>query len=545
MSSFFNSPLLDIIQTGLNTPLAQVQQATSPLTTAQRESKSLYDQLLETSSQPIEIKPIISARDATGTVQSVRDNPHTDAVPTNIDERIRQNLQALETMIDFTPIVGDIKGVTWDPIVAGLQGGFGDGMKMLSAGLIGFVPVVGDAAKTGVKTSLNTVRALKLSKTLNNNIKKANILTPRLRGTTTFFTKISDDNTIYDTHLYDLLTGSDIGQLSVFKKGNDVPYVTNIIGSPNNKKVSEDLYNSFLKHSTSGLLSGKNLLRPEITEKVWNHFPFNIIDNNGLRPNKGIGNIVNLAHPTTIIPEINPSHFIHVNNIPKDYIDSKTLSISGKDIAVYKLLPRYNKWAEFYGYPKISTETPIKDIESLMKKSFEKHNRFYRGLRMPIGEDLDNVKKFLGENASNKDIMNYIASMGRPGDTYASPLSNAGMYGNDVAILRRKFTLGEDPKTWLDDVDFNYTDTPATHTINTGVNYPWATDMDTKIIPNEVRYIPDEFEHVGWMPKNYFDPELGWLVDPDDFDGSLNVYINPIKGIKPKFKQGGKLNENN
>lgn len=161
MSSFFNSPLLDLIQTGSNTPLAQVQRATSPLTTAQRESKSLYDQLLETSSQPIEIKPIISARDATGTVQSVRDNPHTDAVPTNIDERMRQNLQALETMIDFTPYIGDIKGVTWDPIVAGLRGGLGAGLQMARFGLIGLIPGVGDVAKKVGKTAMKNVGRIK------------------------------------------------------------------------------------------------------------------------------------------------------------------------------------------------------------------------------------------------------------------------------------------------------------------------------------------------------------------------------------------------
>lgn len=325
-----------------------------------------------------------------------------------------------ETILDFTPIVGDIKGLTVDPYRAYKEDGWKGALSMAGLGLIGLIPGIGDAAKKGFKT-------FQLNRLLNKNIKKA----------------------------------------------------------------------------------------------------------------------VNLTYPTTIIPKINLSHFTQVDNIPKDYINSKTLSISGKDIAVYNLLPRYNRWAKFYGYPEISTETPIKDIEFLMKKSFEKHNRFYRGLQMPVGEDLDNVKKILGKNASSEDIMNYIASIGRSGDTYATPLSNAGIYGNDVAILRRKFTLGEDPKTWLDDVDFNYTDTPATHTINTGVNYPWATSMDTKIIPNEIRYVPNEFEHIGWMPKNNFDSELGWSVDSDDFDGSLNVYINPLKGTKPKFKQGGKIDENN
>lgn len=151
MSNFFNSPLLDLIQSQFKTPEQQVQRATSPLTQAQRNSKTLYQQLSESSQNPIEIKPIISARDATGTVYSVKDNPHTDTVPENIEERQKQALNILETMIDFTPIVGDIKGLTFDPIRAGIQGGWRAGLSMAGLGLIGLVPGVGDAAKTSGK----------------------------------------------------------------------------------------------------------------------------------------------------------------------------------------------------------------------------------------------------------------------------------------------------------------------------------------------------------------------------------------------------------
>lgn len=296
-----------------------------------------------------------------------------------------------------------------------------------------------------------------------------------------------------------------------------------------------------------------DIVIPEISKNIKQIQLATLLNNNIKHTNIGSprlgalsnGRVVNLNYPTTYIPKTNTSHFIQLDNITRNQTNDKTLSLTGKDFGVYNLVDRYNKWAEFYGYQKILKDTPLKEIEPLMKSTFDRHNTFYRGLRLPVGEDLTEVKKVLGENATEQDILNYIATTGRKGDTYATPFSNAGIYGNDVAILRRKYRLGEDPQTWLKDADFDYTDTPATQTITTGVNYPWASNMDTKLIPNEIRFIPEEFEHVGWMPKTVFDPELGWLVDPDNFKGSLNVYVNPIKGTKPKFKQGGKLNEDN
>lgn len=393
------------------------------------------------------------------------------------------------------------------------------------------------------------IKQIQLATLLDNNIKHANIDSPRLRGYYNAVDELIEPRWIKETHLVDLPTGKDIGQLSTsvkdFQKGT-VPYITNLVGTLGFKSVSRDLYNARLLQSHNGLISGEMLLQPEITERVWKHFPFTVIRNNGKRLGAlSNGRVVNLNYPTTYIPKTNTSHFIQLDNITKNQNNDKVLSLTGKDFEVYNLVDRYNKWAEFYGYQKIPKNTPLKEIEPLMKSTFDRHNTFYRGLRLPVGEDLTEVKKVLGENATEQDILNYIATTGRKGDTYATPFSNAGIYGNDVAILRRKYRLGEDPQTWLKDADFDYTDTPATQTITTGVNYPWASNMDTKLIPNEIRFIPEEFEHVGWMPKTVFDPELGWLVDPDNFKGSLNVYINPTKGTKPKFKQGGKINEDN
>lgn len=56
-----------------------------------------------------------------------------------------------ETILDFTPIVGDIKGLIIDPYRAYKERGWDAGLKMAGLGLIGLVPVVGDAAKKAGK----------------------------------------------------------------------------------------------------------------------------------------------------------------------------------------------------------------------------------------------------------------------------------------------------------------------------------------------------------------------------------------------------------
>ena len=159
MSNFFNSPILTLLQSGPKTPEQQVQYATSPLQQSLNGGQRVS--LPDFTQQPIQIKPIIPARDATGTVQSVRHNTHTDQVPTNVDERLKRNRQILgdvvETAIDFTPVIGDIKGLTWDPIKAGIEGGFGAGLSMAGLGLIGLAPGVGDVAKKAGKVTLKSV----------------------------------------------------------------------------------------------------------------------------------------------------------------------------------------------------------------------------------------------------------------------------------------------------------------------------------------------------------------------------------------------------
>lgn len=86
---------------------------------------------------------------------AIRDNTRTHLNPkTNFVSRtteVRPNQDILknlgETVLDFTPVIGDIKGLTVDPYKAYKENGWKDGLTMMGLGLLGLIPFIGDAAK--------------------------------------------------------------------------------------------------------------------------------------------------------------------------------------------------------------------------------------------------------------------------------------------------------------------------------------------------------------------------------------------------------------
>lgn len=180
-----------------------------------------------------------------------------------------------------------------------------------------------------------------------------------------------------------------------------------------------------------------------------------------------------LVTNTQLTAKSQPSPSITFKTPPKK--EPPTIKITGKDIELNNLIDRFNKFADYYGYTKVPSGADLSEAEKIMKNVFDQHNTFYRGLALPSMDcDVAEVVAAIGANKSSADQLNYLAKAGRKGDTYVSPGSNAAMYGDgqNVAILRRKYNLGENPKTWLADADFDFTDTPATHLIGLGVNYP-------------------------------------------------------------------------
>ena len=77
---------------------------------------------------------------------------------------------------------------------------------------------------------------------------------------------------ISEYELFDTLTGKSIGKMgATFDKRfatKGIQHVDNIVGSEGNRGVSRSLYNAALVDEPSGLVSGENLVHPEITEKV-------------------------------------------------------------------------------------------------------------------------------------------------------------------------------------------------------------------------------------------------------------------------------------
>lgn len=158
-------------------------------------------------------------------------------------------------------------------------------------------------------------------------------------------------------------------------------------------------------------------------------------------------------------------------------------------------------------------------------------------------QDIADVKAALGENATHQQIFDYLAKVGRGNNTYVSPNSlYAPMYGDHkhVAIIRRNYKLGENPKTWIDDADFTIIDTPATQGNKSGtVGYPWAARGSAidKATPTELRINPEDYKHIVWVPRSRRSDE-GWFAGDwsgEPLPGSKNRYFNPDAEVRPNF----------
>ena len=123
-------------------------------------------------------------------------------------------------------------------------------------------------------------------------------------------------------------------------------------------------------------------------------------------------------------------------------------------------LNKLNDFAAQYDYPGLVDGAYTTDeLNAYAKALIDRHNSFYRGVAMPVGEDLVAARNALGSSASDEEILQYVATHGRPGPTgawvFTSPKSNAFMYGKDgTARVTRPYTLGEDRMRWFDEGDY-------------------------------------------------------------------------------------------
>lgn len=80
-----------------------------------------------------------------------------DAIKQNI-RNSKESLQTIgETALDFTPVIGDIKGLTYDPYMVYKDNGIGAGLITAGLGLVGLIPVAGDAIKKSSSTFLDKI----------------------------------------------------------------------------------------------------------------------------------------------------------------------------------------------------------------------------------------------------------------------------------------------------------------------------------------------------------------------------------------------------
>lgn len=219
------------------------------------------------------------------------------------------------------------------------------------------------------------------------------------------------------------------------------------------------------------------------------------------------------------------------------------------------LIPRFNKWAQYYGYGTIPESTSMQDSVNIMKNTFKRHNTFFRGLTVPYGKDANELERVLGKNFKEDQAYAHMATTPREGDSavFASPVGNALIYGGNgkTAIIRRNYSLGKEPEKWLKDADFDIR--YGNGTFGTEIQFPWS-QRGTGNIENEVLIPKGQSHFVGYVPDSF----NGEALDFVESNGSLNKYLGnksyhsiwgfgpydvytdiPIE--KPKFKKGGKI----
>lgn len=224
------------------------------------------------------------------------------------------------------------------------------------------------------------------------------------------------------------------------------------------------------------------------------------------------------------------------------------------------LRPRFNKWAEYYGYDQIPESVGLENAVDIMKNIFKRHNTFFRGVHKPdTPEDIAHIESLFGKDYNLDNVYKYVATHGRPGDNavFVSPSSNAGIYGSTgkTAIVRRRFKLGRDPETWLQDADFDIIFGGSPEAIKVAqqkgtLTFPWS-QRGNGIVENELLAPDGTINFIDFVPRNasasYFDSNgslnkyLGYKSFGDVYGFGDYNHFTDIPVEKPKFKQGGKI----
>ena len=240
-------------------------------------------------------------------------------------------------------------------------------------------------------------------------------------------------------------------------------------------------------------------------------------------------------------------------------------------------LKQINDFAEKYGYTGLKEgDYTSEQLNAYARALIDRHNKFYRGVVLPIGEDLNLVKNVLGNKATNEQILQHVATHSRGKDInpelYMSPTTNAFSYGasGKTAIISRPYKLGKDRTKWFDEGDFNIVETgtvnPKSYNNFQGIVYPWESPRfqiydpfrSKKIIPENYKHLTSQDIAGGegyyeYVPNPYVQNELISINNPMIFrqwvkSPTLETLSKKTPNVPWQLskivveKQGGKMN---
>ena len=242
-----------------------------------------------------------------------------------------------ETILDFTPIVGDIKGLTVDPYRAYKEGGWKGALSMAGLGLIGLIPG-GDAFKVikriPIEAAAQYTKKLKeaglasdisieqVQKFLNDRIEKLNKdiatkLEKNERVSISGNRGLSDQN-ILDTYNKEGNVGTTI--VGNGKVNNGIIKIVNtseeILGHrvPKYTVYGLDAARQFSQSQGKPLVSGKYLLMPEATLKAEQDLLYRNLPQQGNFESRNIKDYLARFHEKpdekTILRDLNNVEFI-------------------------------------------------------------------------------------------------------------------------------------------------------------------------------------------------------------------------------------------
>lgn len=129
---------------------------------------------------------------------------------------------------------------------------------------------------------------------------------------TTRMTPKGSNTELYETHLYDTLTGKDLGQISTSNFKNQPSSVEQIIGTPLAKGKGRDLYSASWLKNPNGVKSGERLVSPHQTIPTWKHFDYDVLGYYGSHGAAETGGkVVRLKYPERLLPEDAPKIIEH------------------------------------------------------------------------------------------------------------------------------------------------------------------------------------------------------------------------------------------